>query len=86
MKEKTNKFGKKKLKETTNNLKNTWAFAKKHKLKLVLYFVTTMALSAIGAIVPILSAKLLLNITNGLWKQLLIVAIIVFAIEMSRNI
>ncbi|MEG1615059.1 MAG: hypothetical protein RR343_06215, partial [Oscillospiraceae bacterium] len=48
--------------------KNTWVFAKKHKLKLVLYFVTTMALSTIGAIVPILSAKLLLNMTNGLTK------------------
>lgn len=72
--------------ELWRNLKRSWKFARKHKKSFLLYASATLILSGIGAITPMISAQLLLRLTGGLWTQLLIVAAIRFAIEVTRNI
>lgn len=73
-------------KEMLQNLKMSWAFAKKHKKNLFIYLFFTIILCIIGAITPMLSARELLKLTGSLWEELMQVALLVLAIELTRNI
>jgi ABC-type multidrug transport system fused ATPase/permease subunit len=72
--------------ETFQNLKRTWKYARKNKKTLFSYLIFTVLLSIIGAILPIITAKVLINITSGNFKELIIISGIIFVIEISRNI
>lgn len=74
------------IKETRNNLIMSWNFVKKKKKSLIVMSLLSIALSIISVIVPILSANLLLKLTNNLLEELLQVALIIFILECSRNI
>lgn len=74
------------LKETKANLKMSWSFIKKQKSKLIVMSILSIFLSIISVIVPVLSAQLLLKLTNGLLKQLLAVALFIFLVETCRNV
>jgi len=75
-----------KYKETYINLKKTWKYAKKNSKPLFGYLVCSIVLSVISAVIPIISAKVLLSLTGGKFKELVLVSSIVFAIEISRNL
>lgn len=68
------------------NLKKSFKYAKKQKKEFILYFVANILLAVIGAVAPLLSAQQLLKLTNGLLEELLIVSLMVFAVEISRNL
>lgn len=72
--------------ETKKNLKMSWQFIKNQKKTLVLIIILSLCFSVISVIIPVLSAQLLLNLSEGLLEQLIQVAIIIFAVEMIRNI
>lgn len=76
---------KKELKETKTNLKMSWFFVKNSKKSLFVMFFLTTILSGIGLLTPILSARLLLNLSNGVLDQLLKTAVFVFIVEITRN-
>lgn len=63
------------------NLKKTWKYIKSAKMNLVGYGVVSILEAIISAILPLLSAKVILNITNEVINQLVISALIVFFIE-----
>ncbi len=63
------------------NLKRTWKYIKKAKFNLLGYALVSIAEAVISAIIPIFSAKVILNITNGVMDQLIVSAIIVFFID-----
>lgn len=69
-----------------NNLKKAFKYAKKQKKAFIYYFVANVFLAVIGAIVPLLSAKELLVLTDGFLKDLLFISILVLCVELSRNI
>ena len=69
-----------------NNLKKAFKYAKKQKKVFIYYFVANVFLAVIGAIVPLLSAKELLVLTDGFLKDLLFISILVLCVELSRNI
>lgn len=74
----------KKNKEKSNfwkNVKKTWKYIKDAKANLVGYAVVSIAEGIIGAILPLIGAKIILNITDGLMSQLILSALSVFAIE-----
>lgn len=72
--------------ETVANLKKTWQFAKKNKKELYGYLISAVLISAVGAILPILSAQVILNLTGGKFRELIMAAAIVLAVEMFRSI
>ena len=76
---------KKELKETKTNLKMSWFFVKNSKKSLFLMIFLTAILSGISLLTPILSARLLLNLTDGILDELLKTAIFVFLVEITRN-
>lgn len=63
------------------NLKKTWKYIKSAKMNLVGYGAVSISEAIISAILPLLSAKVILNITNGVINQLVISALVVFFIE-----
>jgi ABC-type multidrug transport system fused ATPase/permease subunit len=68
------------------NLKKSFKYAKGARLMLFLYIIFGAMLAFIGVIAPLLSAKELLYVTDGTLKKLVIIALCVFAVEISRNI
>lgn len=83
MKEKKEKID---IKELRKNLKTTWKFAKNYKLQFFGYLIGMIMLTVISTITPLLSAQVVLKISRSLWGQLLSVAIIIFVVEISRNL
>ena len=63
------------------NLKKTWKYIKSAKMNLVGYGAVSILEAIISAILPLLSAKVILNITNEAINQLVISALVVFSIE-----
>ncbi len=72
--------------ETKTNLKMSWRFIKNKKKTLFLMAVLSIILSVISVFLPILSAQLLLKLTDGLLEELLGVAVFIFIIESCRNV
>ena len=68
------------------NVKKTWKYVKEERFRLIICLVFSFLLCIVSAITPLLSAKLLLNLTDGLLENLFKVAVYVFVVEILRNI
>ena len=75
-----------KLKDTIKVLKQTWPYAKKAKGYIIAYAIIMIILIGLNVIAPLLSAKLILNITDGLLNKVIIIAGLVFFLESLRAI
>lgn len=64
------------------NLKRTWKYIKQARIYLVEYGLVSVSEAIIGTILPLLSARVILNITNGVINQLILSAIAVFFVNM----
>lgn len=71
--------------ETFQNLKKTWYYAKNQKKNLTLYFISSLLLSLIGAIIPVLAAQQILKLSNNLLGELFYVSLIILGTEILRN-
>ena len=76
----------KRIKSLFRNFKRTWKFVKEERSKLIVCLILSGILCLISAITPLLSAKLLLNLTEGLLDNLLKVAFFILIVELTRNI
>ena len=74
------------IKDFWNNLKFSWQFAKKYKKYLIWFVITSIFIICISVIVPLLSAKIIINLTNNEMLQLLLIALSILLIEWFRNI
>ena len=74
------------LKHTFNNLKNTFKYAKSRTIYLVLILVCNIITAVCSIIIPILTAKEIINLTSNLYYQLLIVLLSIFAVKILKNI
>ena len=67
------------------NIKKMWPYIKRSKYNLIIYACVSMVEAIIGAIIPLIAAKIIINMTNGVINQLVISSIIVFLIELLLN-
>lgn len=74
------------VKEFWNNLKFVWMYAREQKGYLIKFVLITVLDIIISIIVPILSAKKIVNLTNNLFYQLVDVTILIFLIDMIGNV
>ena len=74
------------MKETITNLKKVYNYGKDKKLSLILEVVGSIIGIIINIILPILSAKLIVYLTDSIWKQLIITSLIVLAIDLISNL
>lgn len=63
------------------NIKKTWIYIKDCKANLIGYAIVSIIEAIISAILPLISAKIILNITDGIMEQLILSALIVCSIE-----
>lgn len=63
------------------NLKRTWKYIKKAKFDLIFYVVVSILEAIISAIMPLVSAKIILNITNAIIEQLILSSLVVLGLD-----
>lgn len=68
-----------------NNLKFSWNYVKQEKKRLMIYIFCNILTIIISVFVPILSANIIVNLTNSAFKQVIFISIIIFFVEISRN-
>lgn len=69
-----------------NNVKKTFNYMKDSKIYLISYAFVSVIESILGVVLPIISAKIILNMTNELFEQLIYTSIIVFLLEAAQYI
>lgn len=74
------------MKEFFNNLRFAWQYAKDQKKKLIIYIMCNIVTIMISIIVPILSAQIIVKLTNNEFYRVLLISLIVLSVEFSRNI
>lgn len=74
------------MKEFFKHIKFAWNYAKDQKIKIILYIITNIINIFISIFVPIISANIIVEITNSQFKQVIMLAIVLFCSEMLRNI
>lgn len=68
------------------NVKKTWKYIKTSKKNLFGYGFISVIEAIISAIIPLLSAKIILNITNGIIAQLILSSLSVLFVELLLHI
>ena len=74
------------MRETLSNIKFAYQYVKDQKLKMLALFASCIFTVIISVILPILSAKIIVNLTSNKLYQVLNISIIILAIELVRNI
>ena len=74
------------MKETIKNLKFAWKYAKGQKKNIILYLIFNVLLMIISIIVPIISAQIIIHLTNSELTRLFYLALVIFIVEITRNI
>ncbi len=64
------------------NIKRTWQYMKSSKWNLFVYASASVLEGVIGIVLPLISAKIILNLTDGLMNQLMLTALAVLLIEL----
>jgi len=64
------------------NVKRTWKYIKKSKFNLTCYGLVSIFEAIISSFLPLIAAKIILNITDGLMYQLILTSVLVLVIEM----
>ena len=67
------------------NLKSIYKYASRGKKYLILFLLANLILMVISIIVPIISAKKIMVLTNGNFERLLGIILLIFIIEITRN-
>jgi ABC-type multidrug transport system fused ATPase/permease subunit len=74
------------MKELISNLKKTWEYTKDNKKELIICIIGGILSIIISVITPILSAKVILNLTSNQFKQLIFIGLVIFGVEITKNI
>lgn len=71
--------------EFINNIKLLWQYAKEQKWYIFGYIFANVLIVIGGIVVPILSAKQIVNITNSAFEQIITISVVLFLLESLRN-
>lgn len=74
------------MRELIQNLKFAWTYAKYQKANIIKFLICNVLMIGISIIIPVLSAKLIINLTDSKLTQLLFIAAIIFIVENLRNL
>lgn len=72
--------------ELINNLKFAWKYAKKQKLNLVIFMICNILRIAISIITPILSAKIIIELTTNNYIQIILIALVIMIVEVLSSL
>ena len=73
------------MKEFFSNLKFVWQYAKDQKAKLIKYILCNFVVVMISVVVPIISANIIIYLTDSMFYQLLMMASVLCLLDLLRN-
>ena len=73
------------MKELIHNLKETWKYTKGERRYIAIITIISFIYIATSVIVPILSAKQIIELTNNQLEQLLYISIVLLVLELFRG-
>lgn len=73
------------MKEFFGYLKFAWKYAKGEKKRIVAYIIFNVISIVISIFVPIVSAKIIVSLTEGAFKQVLLMSLVILVVELSRS-
>lgn len=68
------------------NLKSTYKYAKSGRGYLYLFLFTQVVFTILAVVIPIITARRLVLLTSGVFDKLFVIFIIIFIMEISRNL
>ena len=74
------------MRELWKNLKFAWKYAKDQKWMLIAFAFCNLLTIIINVIVPIISAYIIVKLTANQLKQVVLMALVLFGVEIVRNI
>lgn len=74
------------MKEFINNLKIVWKYGKEKKSTLILMIITNIFLIGVNIIIPVYSAKIIVELTNNNLYRVIYVSLVMFIIALIRNV
>lgn len=74
------------MNDFSTNIKFAWKYAKDQKSKIIGFMICNFFHIIISIVVPILSAKIMVYLTDNELIQVLMVALVLFFVEISRNV
>ena len=74
------------MKELITNLKFAWRYSKDQKIRLIKYVIFNILSIIINVVIPLISAKAIIYLTDNNFYQLILVAIVIFMVENLRNL
>ncbi len=69
------------MKETIKNIKKVYEYGKEYKKNLIEMIIAVISSTIIGIVVPLLTAKQIIYFTSNLWKQLIIISLVIFGVQ-----
>ncbi len=73
------------MKEFLKNVKKAWKYGKNQKKYIIGYIAFNVVFIFINLFIPILSAKIIVNLTSNQFKQVLFIGIVILIVEIFRN-
>lgn len=73
------------MKELICNFKLIWPYMKDEKVNIIKYIISSILAIIINIILPIISAQIIVNLTNSLFKQMIIMVVVLFLISNIKN-
>lgn len=67
--------------ETLKNMRLVYGYGKKYRINLIIFTIISITNIGINIVYPILTARMLVSLTNGLYEQLLIAALMCFGLS-----
>ena len=74
------------MKEFFKNIKLVWKYARDQKSKLIKYILCNLVAVVVSIVVPIISAKIIVYLTDSMFYQLLMMTVVLCGLELSRNL
>ena len=71
--------------ELIKNLKFAWKYSKGQKLNLIIFILCNLLRIAISILTPILSAKIIIELTTNNYTQIILIALVIFVVEALSN-
>lgn len=74
------------MKDLIKNLKFAWRYCKDQKVRLIKYILFNILSIIINVVIPLISAKAIIYLTENSFYQLVLVAVMIFIVENTRNL
>ena len=72
--------------QIVKNIKLVWKYARDQKSKLIKYILCNLVAVVVSIVVPIISAKIIVYLTDSMFYQLLMMTVVLCGLELSRNL